>query len=140
MFTRNTSRDTELKTVFRAFQHSLGIFTFSKKSSKMTQFSFCLVEPELFSGFMKVSFQYETPFPRYASLKSCEYLAKALKWRPGFSRRMKNIRNSPIFSTRLIDFVMFSWNMKLSSHLKDLVLRNMTQNSFRAQNSFLISP
>ena len=106
----------------------------------MTQFLFFLVELERFSRFVKVSDQYEAPFPRYTSLKSFEYSAAALKWTPGFSRRMKNIRNSPIFSTSLIDLVIFSWNMKLSSHLEALVLRNMTQNIFGAENSFLISP
>ena len=73
------SWDTELKSVFWAVQYGVGIFHISKKSSKMTQFLFFLVELELFSGFVKVSGQYEAPFPRYTSLKSFEYMAKALK-------------------------------------------------------------
>ena len=92
-----TSRDTELKSEFWAVQYSLVIFYNIKKSSKMTQILFFLVELELFSRFVKVSGQYEAPFPRYTSLKSFEYMAETLKWTPGFSRRMKNIRNSPIF-------------------------------------------
>ena len=93
----------------------------------MTQFSFFLVELELFSRFVKVSGQYEAPFPRYTSLKSFEYSAAALKWTPGFSKRMKNIRNSPIFSTKLIELVKLSRNMKLLSQLEALVPRSMTQ-------------
>ena len=126
--------------VFWAVQCSLGIFHIFKKSSKMTQFLFFVGELELFSRIVKVSGQYEAPFPRYTSLKSFEYMAKVLNWIPGFSRRKKNNRKSPIFSASLTEFVRFSRNMKLSSHLEALVLRNMTQKIFGAQNSFLISP
>ena len=84
----------------------------------MTQILFFLVELELFSGFVKVWGQYEAPFPRYTSLKSFEYMAEILKFTPGFSRRMKNIRNSPIFSASLIEPVTFCRNMKLSSILE----------------------
>ena len=89
---------------------------------------------------MKVSGQNEAPFPRYTSLKCFEYIAETLKLTPGFSRRMKNIRNSPNFPASQIELVMFSRNMKLSSQLEALVSRNMTLNIFGVQNSFLISP
>ena len=131
-----TFRDTELKSEFWAVQYTLGNFYNFKKSSKMTQILFFLVELELFSGFVKVWGQYEAPFPGYTSLKSFEYMAETLKLTPGFSRRMKNIRNSPIFSASLIELVMFCRNMKLSSQLEAKVSGNMTLNIFGVQNSF----
>ena len=97
MFMKLLLEIPSLKAHFEPFNIASEFFTISKKSSKMTQNVFFLVELELFSGFKKVSGQYETLFPRYTSLKSFEYMAEILKFTPGFSGRMKNIRKSPIF-------------------------------------------